>query len=216
MTADLSPEGRVIGIEYGYDYQPSQPDFQQELGPNDVVWIPLYNGTIDHPPRRFDRKRWEYETNWEALRVIAPQVRGILVGCANAEIHYKDLLLSRKQEYGLCLKFVREHGERIRPYGRPVFAPIFELLLFDCYYGGGQLQELLHRFDALVLSFAGCFWLFENPSPNIPEAPPYPRLADYLHSLNAWSGVGLQKGLDAGSGEVLHRMGYKAGFMGTW
>jgi len=216
VTKEFSPQGRVIGVEYEYDYQPSDPAFQEELGPNDVVWIPLYKGTLHHPPRRTDRPRKEAETNWQAIRALAPRVQGILVGCTNAEIHYKGLLRTHREEYALCIRFVQEHGERIRPFGRPVFAPIFEMLIFDCYRGGGKLRDLLNSFDALVLSFAGCYWLFENPRPKIPEASPYPRLAEYLRTLNAWSGVGLQKGLDAGSGEVLHKMGYRAGFMGSW
>lgn len=212
-TRDTDPEGRVIGCEYSYDYQPSEPEFQAELGPNDVVWIPLYEGTISHPATTEDKPRWEYERNLDAISQIAPKVRAITVGNANSEIHYE---VEPEREYQLALDFIERHASLIRPYGRPAFGPIFEILLWDCYQGGGQMRDLLNSFDALVLSFAGCTWLFERKYPKIPEAAPFPTMSAYLRTLNAWSGVGLQRGLDAGSDRVLSEMGYSAGFMGSF
>jgi hypothetical protein len=210
-TRETDPEGRVIGVEYTFDYQPSEPDFQAELGKNDVVWIPLYTGTIDVPATTEDCPRREYEANIETIKILGPAVRALLVGNANAEICYK---VSREEEWEKTIAFVEKHGAIIRPFGRPAFAPIFELLMHDCYLGSGRLRDVLLAQEALVLSFAGCWWLFENKKPKIPENYPYPELSAYLKTLPIWSGVGLQKGLDAGSDRVLSSVGYSAGFMG--
>lgn len=211
-TAETDPNGRVVGVEYSYDYQPSDPAFQSELGPNDVVWVPLYRGSL-HWPVTKDEPRDEHKKNLEAIAQLGPKVRAILVGNANAEIHYD---IPRAEEYERAVRFIEKHAAIIRPHGRPAFAPIFELLLLDCYQHGGRMRDILNRNDALVLSFAGCSWLFEKKHPRIPEASPFPQLKEYLSSLHAWSGVGLQRGLDAGSDKVLAEMGYKAGFMGSF
>jgi len=210
-TPDRAPNGRVIGVEYNYDYQPSEPEFQCELAPNDVVWIPLYAGTIDQAPKRRDVPRGEYDANLNAIAQIAPRVRAVLVGNANAEICYDANL---RTNHRLCVDFVAKHGALIRPYGRPAFAPVFDILVYDCYEGDGRLRNLLIELDAIVLCYAGCWWLFENPKPWIPEPPPRGMLAEYLGSMTAWSAVGLRKGLEAGSGQALHGMGFRAGFMG--
>ena len=211
MTSDIAAEGRVIGVEYSYDYQPSEPEFQSELAPNDVVLIPLYKGTIDQTPSKNDTPRKEYNDNLKAIETIAPRVQAILVGNANAEICYDCNLRTNHRR---CLQFVENHGSIISPHGRPAFAPVFDILVFDCYEGKGRLRDLLNKMDALVLSFAGSWWLFENPKPCIPEPSPMGMLAEYIASMTAWSGVGLRKGLEAGSGQVLHSMGFRAGFMG--
>jgi hypothetical protein len=198
-------------VEYSFDYQPSEEPFQEALGQNDVVWIPLYLGTINDPAVRKDEKRQENAANWKAISAIAPKVRAVLVGNANAEIHYE---LEPKEEFERCLTFVEQHGDRIRPFGRPAFAPIMENLVYDAFHGGGKLRELLLSMDALVLSYAGSEWFFEKERPRIPEPRPFPTMRAYLSELEAWTGVGLQRGLDNGSGRVLKDAGYSAGFMG--
>lgn len=213
MGVDQAPEGRVIGVEYSFDYQPSEAEFQEALGPNDVVWVPLYRGTISPPPTHRDERRKEYAANLRAIEEIAPRVAAVLVGNANAEIHYE---VGMQEEFGRVIRFVEDHGARIRPHGRPAFAPIFEILVHDCYHAGGKLRDILNDMDALVLSYAGCQWLFERPHPKIPEERPFPTLAAYIGTLTAWSGVGLQRGLDHGTGEVLKTAGYQAGFMGYY
>lgn len=211
MTLDKASAGRVIGVEYTFDYQPYDPEFQAEVGANDVVWVPLYTGTIVSPPARRDRKRAEFDANVDAIRSLGALVRAILVGSANAEIYYECGI---RGMHDCALRFVDLHSNMIAPHGRPAFAPCFEILVHDCYAAGGRLRDTLNDAGALVLSYAGCEWLVERPNPKIPEERPWPALSAYLRSLDAWSGVGLQKGLDAGSGEALRDMGYRAGFMG--
>lgn len=212
-SLETDPDGRVIGIEYCYDYQPSEPQFQEMVGPNDVVWIPLYKGTLEMAPSGEDVPRMEFEQNLQAIEDLAPKVRAILVGNANAEIHYE---VPRDQAWERAIEFIEKHSALIRPYGRPAFAPVFEILMHDCYMGGGKLRDLINANDALVLSFNGCGWLFEKKYPKIPELHPYPQLVEYLKTMPVWSGVGLQRGLDAGSDRVLKMMGISAGFMGTF
>ncbi|MCX6360412.1 MAG: hypothetical protein NT029_11410 [Armatimonadetes bacterium] len=211
MTVDRSPAGRLIGVEYTWDYQPSEAEFQAELGSNDVVWLPLYQGTIDQTPRRRDAPRAERAANLRALADLGPRVRAVLVGNANGEICYDCNLRANHRR---CLEFVRRHGPLVAPHARPAFAPVFDILVEDCYRRGGELRDEMNRLGALVIAFAGSQWLFEKADPWIPEPPPRPRLADYLASMEAWSGVGLLRGLEAGSGAALQAMGFRAGIMG--
>ncbi len=216
IDAERAPAGRIIGVEYTYDYQPSERDFQDSLGPNDVVWIPLFDGTINHPAQDFSRCRPEYENNVRAAAEIAPQVRAILLGNANAELRFPGGPM--EEQHQKCLTFVEKNAAFAALHGRPAFAPVFELLVFDCYHSDGKLRELLTASGALVLSFAGCSWLFEHEGnhPRIPEPYPYPRLTHYLASMETWTGVGTLRGLARGSGEVLKSMGYSAGFAGWY
>lgn len=214
LDVHRAPAGRVVGVEYTYDYQPSEAGFQEALGYNDVVWVPIYKGTLYKPSQTAEDRLPEYEQNVQAIIDIARKVRAVLVGNANAEIRYNAQ--TPDEEYEKCLDFVEMHGKFIRPYGRPAFAPIFEILIHDCYRGGGRLRNLIERYDALLLSFAGCSWLFEQENPWIPEERPFSQLAEYLGSMEAWSGVGKLAGLAKGSGEVLKASGYSAGFAGWY
>lgn len=208
-----APEGRVVGVEYSYDYQPSDSLFQASLGPNDVVWVPLYEGTILAPGKRRDTPRAEYDDNLEAIAQVALVVRAVLVGNANAEIHHN--VSRRGEEWELCSRFITRHGTFVGQFGRPAFAPILELLVFDCFERDGKLRDLLNAQNALLLCFAGSGSFFERANdPRLPEPPPYPTFSAYLKTMEAWSGVGLQRGLDNGSGTVLQKMGFRAGFMG--
>lgn len=199
-------------MEYTYDYQPSWPDFQQALGYQDVVWIPLYKGTVHKPSQTTEDRLPEYDLNEQAIVDIARKVRAILIGNANAEIRYSAK--TPEEEYEKCLEFVAMHSKFVRQYGRPAFAPIFEILVHDCYKGGGRLRDLMVQHNSLLLSFAGCSWLFEQEKPWIPEERPFPQLIEYLKSMECWTGVGKFQGLAKGSGEVLKASGYSAGFVG--
>lgn len=214
LDALRTPAGRVVGVEYTYDYQPSEEAFQRALGYNDVVWIPVYKGTLYNPSQTTEDRLPEYDKNERAISEIAPKVRAILIGNANAEIRYNAQ--TPEEEYEKCLEFVEMHCKFVRQYGRPAFAPIFEILVHDCYKGGGRLRDLFQRYDALLMSFAGCSWLFEQERPWIPEERPFPQLAEYLGSVESWSGVGKLQGLAKGSGEVLKASGYSAGFAGWY
>jgi hypothetical protein len=214
IDADRAPTGRVIGVEYTYDYQPSDPAFQKALGPRDVVWIPLFDGTIPNPAQEFKRRLPEYDANVRAIAEIAPRVNAVLCGNANAEIRFAGC--TRQEEHAKCMTFIETHSKFISEFGRPCFAPVFEILVHDCYAAEGVLRDLLVEHQALTLSFAGCSWLFEQEGnhPRIPEPKPYPTLQAYLQSLDAWSGVGKMQGLRAGSAATLREMGFAAGFVG--
>lgn len=216
IDAARAPGGRFVGVEYTYDYQPSDAEFQESLGANDVVWVPLFDGTIHDPAEEFSRRRGEYEANVRAAAEIGPRVRALLVGNANAEILFSTGSAAERLEK--CLTFVDKIGGFVAHHGRPAFAPVFEILLYDCYRGGGRLRDLLNEQKAMVLSFAGASWLFEEAGdhPRMPERRPYPELTDYLGTLDAWSGVGRLEGLRHGSGEVLKSMGYAGGFAGWY
>lgn len=210
-TTETDPHGRLVGVEYQFDYQPSEPEFQAELGPNDVVWIPLYKGTINDPPTGQDEPREESDRNLDAAAEIGPRVRALLIGNANGEINYRT---SREEEWRRAIEFIGHHSDLLGGRARLAFAPIFELLLHDCYIGGGKLRDAISRHNSLLVAFNGCGWLFENPHPKIPEPVPFPQLAEYIGSMEAWSGVGLQRGLDRGSDRLLKSMGFSAGIMG--
>lgn len=209
-TKETDPDGRIIGVEYQFDYEPSRPQFQEEIGPNDVVWIPLYEGKITPPPS-VDEPLPEIEKNLRAIEEIGPKCRAVLVGNANSEIRYQG---PRPEEYKKALLFIEKHAPLVRSHARPAFAPIFQLLMHDCYEEGGKMRDLLNENDALIISWAGCKWLFEKDYPKFPEADPFPKFQEYLRSMPCWTGVGLQRGLDKGSDRVLKSMGYDAGFMG--
>lgn len=214
IDSTRAPAGRLVGVEYTYDYQPSEVEFQDALGPNDIVWIPLFSGTIHHPAEDFSQRVPEFDQNVRAVSEIAPRVKGVLVGNANAEIRFNGI--SMADIHSRCLTFVEKAGGFVRCHGRPVIAPVFEILVYDCYRGNCSLQKLILELDALVLSYAGCSWLFveQGDHPRIPEARPYPELQEYFKRIEAWSGVGKMEGLRAGSASVLQSMAFSAGFVG--
>ncbi len=216
IDADRAPAGRMVGVEYTYDYQPSEPEFQQALGQNDIVWIPLFDGTINHPAQDFNQRRAEYEDNVRAIAAIGPSVKAVLCGNANAEIRFANC--SAAEEHRRCLTLVESLCKFLTHHGKPAFAPIFEILIYDCYHGDGELRDLLNQHQAQLISFAGCSWLVEQEGdhPRIPEPKPYPTLQKYIASLSAMTGVGKMRGLKSGSAQTLKAMGFTAGFAGWY
>ena len=216
IDKDRAPSGRLVGVEYTYDYQPSETEFQDALGTNDVVWVPLFDGTIANPAQDSSRKLNEYERNVRAISEIAPRIHAILVGNANAEILFKGR--PKEECHRLAITFIQTHAAFMAFHGRPAFAPVFDLLVYDCYQGGGELRDLINSTKALLISFAGASWLFDpvDTHPLIPEERPYPQLIQYLASMECWSGVGTLRGLEKGSGAVLKSSGYLTGFAGWY
>lgn len=231
--APLGPEyaGRVLTpVQDGAEALPLSPDqYLQAVGdefqpgPQDVVWVPLYTGAVDHPSNWPPEKLSDYDRHVEFLRDLAPQVQGILTGNHGPELSYKHQGWHEQDNVRRMCSFVEATAPLIAEAGaRPVYGTIDWDLLHDVY-SGGKLGQVIRQYGGLQICFTG-FTLIKDARmiPGVKHFAGAQReeverlgeagLREYLVQYEVWSGVCGVEGLPINA-PLLAGLGFRAGMI---
>ncbi len=239
-SIDYRP-GRVLLGTHGQN--PAQPepldkswlraDLAEFVCTQDVLFAPLYEGTMRKEGPWPLAPRRTFEHNVEVLTEVAPQVRAVLWGNRYAEFGRLDVFAGLEEEHAWmsvaqCAEMVEEGGNLIRSLGgRPAVGLVDLQILVDCYRSPGWvLREALIAVDALVICFLG-FKFYDHMVTlkegdgkeviiprGLVELPPYPLLRDWLSGLECWSGMDYLDGLHKGNDVSCAEGGWAAGVVG--
>ena len=185
VPTDYEP-GRVI-IAGHRDRSTCRIDdtLEDRLGPNDIVYVPLYigecmgpNNTEVIPCDNTSYKLGCYEENLRFLERIAPRVKGILVGNAGPELSFKhlwrgDLITPRITLIEEMISFVDETSEIIKNFGgTPCYGPVDWDVALDCYFCDSRYRDRCNEIGAINIIFCG-FQLFGlgKERPRVPSVP---------------------------------------------
>jgi len=200
--------------------------FVDTLGPQDIVYIPLYEGWSEEAGEGTSGPLPEYEQNLAWLNQIAPRVRGILVGNAGPELSFKHVYWGGAGKLAIAermIQFVEETAPLVLDAGgTPVYAPMDWDLVMDEACARSLFQEFMLKSEFLQIVFSALSLFTGDPAsiprryPPLPERPPYPRMTEYFQRGRYWGGVGFLEGLLAGNAQVLKDHGCEAAVMGVF
>ena len=166
------------------------PTLEERLGPNDIVFVPLYlgqdtgpNHNVCSPCDNTSFKAPAYDENMEFIRRVAPHVKAILVGNGGAELSFKHLWLRepfkpRMMMIDEMIRFVDETSGFIREAGgTPCYGPVDWDVAVDCYYGDGRYRDHCNSVGALQVVYCG-FQLFSLGLDRLPTYAGVPHESD--------------------------------------
>jgi len=200
------------------------------LGPQDVVWIPLYACHVHRVSDWPAPKLADYDRHIDLIKELAPRVGAILVGNMGPEMCWwaksvTEPLLGLRARMGA--EFIRHHNDLITGFGgRPAYGSVDWDLLCDCYEER-LLQAAIKEANALQVCFCGFTmvreckvdrtqYLFQRQLSWLGRHDDFPpgRLMEYLNETEVWSGVNLVPGLQAENDTHLAAYGFAAGICG--
>lgn len=217
LTRHYRP-GRVVlftNVQAWIDDDPQ--GLLDSLGPNDVVYIPIYRGVgvgdWHLNARSVHEKLPQFKRNIEVAAKAAKRVFRIIVGNAGCETWRRDGK-SRQQNATWSNEFIRDSCDEMRSFGiEPMY--VYSDLLSDCYHTDWCVRDTLIQLGLINWS-AMAYDFFERPQQyGIDcEVPPWPYLRNYLKDVQCWAGLNYEQGLIEGTDEFMKFIGYKAGVMG--
>lgn len=233
VSPDYKPGRLLLGLHRASQHDdekmrggPIRAELLDRLGPNDVVWIPLFHGSSTHVGKGFDQREPWYEENLAVLRQIAPEVKAVLIGNAGPElcgkhIWWQDKTRSRRVSSQHMTEFAKRAGGLVREAeGRPAFGTMDADLLCDAYHCDGLLRETMMDLNAIQIVFCGHKIVLDNMPDWYQEqfsvgwpAVRQPMLRHYLNGLQVWGGVGGLAGLKKGTERLMKRAGFTAGVL---
>lgn len=216
---------------------------EEKLGPNDIVYVPLYKGEYHNlvvPCDGTHQKLDCYDHNMEFLVSIAPKVKAVLVGNAGPELSFKHLGFNpegstRQHMVDEMCRFVDETSEFIRAAGgTPAYGPVDWDIAMDAYFCGGQYRDHCNGKGVIQIVYCGyqLFGLGVDRLPEYPSVPhpsdhvfwpvcpkreeaPWPELTEYIRGYDyIVSGLEFITGFQRGNDIVLHEHGFDAGLCG--
>jgi len=216
---------------------------EEKLGPNDIVYVPLYIGENPERVSACDGTHQKldcYDHNMEFLVSIAPRVKAILVGNAGPELSFKHLCMNptgctRMHMMDEMCRFVDETSTFIRAAGgRPAYGPVDWDLCIDAYFCDGRYRNHCRGKGIIQIVYCGfqLFALGKDRLPDYPmvphysdklfwpmcprqEGPPWPQLTEYIRGYDEIvSGLEFITGFQRGNDIVLAKHGFKAGLCG--
>ena len=146
------------------------PDF---VGSNDVVWIPLYQGSLKDPtPQHWPQQPLQDYGKFIALmEEIAPRVKGILFGNNGCELLYRPSVAIQEQKedipeghieinvplgiHYMC-EFVAQTAPLVlRAGGRPFYGTMDWAIIMDCYTNvmRGHLRRIVNACNGVHVCF---------------------------------------------------------------
>lgn len=212
------------------------PDLPDLLGPNDVVYVSLYQGTCERAGEGTRQRAAHFDYNVTQMARFAPKVKAILVGNAGSELSFKHAWWRdprRGPQYASekAAEFVRQTAAIIRDVGgRPAYGTMDWDLGLDCYQGGRLIREAI--IAAGALQWCVCGWKLLTGEMNAgyyhqatpPEGPrpenrftdeDMPILRQYLRGTETIGGVGHWQGLRNGNDARVLKAGFSAGSLGV-
>ena len=213
------------------------------LGPNDIVYVPLYQGENPETVRACNGTQDKldcYDHNMEFLVSIAPKVKAILVGNAGPELSFKHLCFetdgcSRERMMEKMCEFVDETSEFIiNAGGKPAYGPVDWDIAVDAYYCDGLYRNHCNGRGITQIVYCG-FQLFGLGLDRLPDYPivphpsdrmfwpicpvqenaPWPILTEYIRGYDyIISGLEFISGFKRGNDIALKNHGFDAGLCG--
>ena len=194
-------------------------------GAEDVVHVPLFEGTLDKPGNWPAQPLPEYEKNLALLRELAPRVKGVITGNNGIELGYKHQRWQAGPDVKRMVKFVELTAPLITETGGvPVYGPFDWETLFDAYTGAA-LAKRIRDFGGWQIIFCGftlvpgaymapadCIHFQGAQRREIERLGGDGRLRDYLAEFPVWTGVCGQRGMELNP-PALEAFGFRAGIV---
>lgn len=237
--------GRIIlPIAPDHDCAPGEINWQwycDNLTEHDIVWIPLYRGNqMQETPQEHPFPLDAYNENLEALRALAPKVKGIMLGNNGAELMYqrlmtlpeargKDMYYTQQMvNVKLLCQFVENTAPLVlKAGGRPVYGLVDWGIIADRYSGRSTLQRLLTIVGGAALCFCGftlvpeaifprdnALYAQQQQTMEQLDRAPHIRMQEYLRAGEFWSECNGPEGIEAGNPQALLDFGFKQIFVG--
>lgn len=161
--------GRII-MPVEPDHEPVIADWEwvpDAVGPNDIVWIPLYYGSLEGPtPETWPQHRLpDYGKFLAMIEELAPRVKGILLGNNGCELTHRvgtrikgaegeddKIGISLPESIHQSCAFVEEVAPLVlQAGGRPFFGTMDWTILFDCYSPllAGRLRQIVNAVNGV-------------------------------------------------------------------
>ena len=138
------------------------------VGPNDIVWIPLYYGSLNGPtPSTWPQQKLpDYGKFVAMIEEIAPRVKGILLGNNGCELCFRVARLSEETDteaagrlivdlphsIHLACAFVEETAPLVlQAGGRPFYGTMDWMIIYDCYntFLPGRLRQIVNAVNGV-------------------------------------------------------------------
>ncbi len=175
--------GRII-MPCEPDHEPTIEEWEwvaNAAGPNDIVWIPLYYGSLDGPtPQMWPQQKLpDYGKFVAMIEELAPRVKGILLGNNGCELCFRVAReIDKKDEEGhsvvevdlpasihLGCEFVAETAPLVlQAGGRPFYGTMDWMILFDCYSPllAGRLRQMINAVNGVSICLCAATLLLDG------------------------------------------------------
>ena len=232
LLADLRGTLRELYHEACHPREPIPRESWGNVCETDVVYVPLFAGVDDaeQPPvgrgRGFGERLTDlHDENLEALRVIAPQAKAVILGNLFSEMAWADYESPTNrcdfewwQTEVRCHKFMRPAAQLVREAGgRPAFAPVPYEIQVDAFHANRRLRGFFLELDALFVSF-NCDTLVTDFHKAAMQADPdgwkrkypYEQFGNYFGPLDCIGGCDWGEVNESDWDQILHDHGVKA------
>jgi hypothetical protein len=239
VPKEYEPGRCVITGHLNPDQTITDDFIERHVGPNDIVTIPLYQGTYAHGSIGVQDKLGAYQDNLRAMSRLAGRCKGVNIGNAYAELTFKHLY-PLDEASAAAAEFVIETSRLAKEHGgHKVWYGLIDFdAAIDCYYGHAILRDTVISLGDALITYCG-YTMFGGHIPyaeaNPPEGyhvrpiqtqkqwlptsedAPWPELSAYIAGAEEWvTGVGSTEGLLAGNDQLLAEHGFAYGDMGVF
>jgi len=160
--------GRII-MPCEPDHDPTIEEWDwvaDAVGPNDIVWIPLYHGSLNGPtPSTWPQQKLpDYGKFVALIEELAPRVKGILLGNNGCELCFRvarrgedengevQWSMDLPMSIHLACAFVEETAPLVlRAGGRPFYGTMDWMIIYDCYNPllSGRLRQIVNAVNGV-------------------------------------------------------------------
>lgn len=168
---------------------PMPPESVANLGPQDIVFVPLWDGQDPTRAMTVEERLPApiYDANLEALYEIAPRVKAVIMGNCGPEMCFCDIVTGNQhatisgRDAAQVERLRRRHIDFIDHAaalvkdagGLLALAPVPAEFMFDMYMLKGELRELMLSFGAAFVQFLGFGEWDQQMRPNLQWSPNY-------------------------------------------
>ncbi len=164
------------------DHEPTIEEWDwvsDAVGPNDIVWIPLYYGSLNGPtPSVWPQQRLpDYGKFVSLIEELAPRVKGILFGNNGCELCFRVGRPAKKEDgtetwvvdlpqvIHMACTFVEETASLVlQAGGRPFYGTMDWMILYDCYnsFLPGRLRQIVNAVNGVNICLCAATLLLDG------------------------------------------------------